>query len=93
MNIIEAREAAMAGKTVVSPGGLELVADDFDDMKTISHDMVFGEWRVKQEPVMFEAEVSIANETLYGSGVGMIASRDMRPLIGKRVKVTVEVLP
>lgn len=90
MNIIQAREAAMAGKTVISPGGLELVADDFDDMKTISHDMVFGEWKIKEEPVMFEAEVSIANETLYGSGVGMIADRELRLLIGKRVKVTVE---
>jgi len=79
----------MAGKTVISPSGLELVADDFDDMKTISHDMVFGEWEIKIEPVVFEAEVSSANEKLYGPGVGMIASRDMRPLIGKRVKVTV----
>lgn len=92
MTIIEAREAAMAGKTVIAPGGLELVADDFYDMKTISNDMVFGKWSVKQEPVVFEAEVSIANERLYGSGVGMIAERKMYSLIGKKVRVTVEVI-
>ena len=93
MNIIQAREAAMAGKTVISPSGLEFIGDDFENREMLSYDMVFGKWSIKQEPVVFEADVSIANETLYGSGVGMIASRDMRPLIGKRVKVSVEVLP
>ena len=94
MNIVQAREAAMAGKTVISPIGGVFGKDDFATgwHGGWSTEMVFGEWRVKQEPVMFEAEVSIANETLYGSGIGMIASRDMRPLIGKRVKVTVEVI-
>lgn len=89
MNIIQAREEAMSGKTVISPIGGEFDKDDFAISPWPSK-YVFGEWRVKQEPVVFEAEVSIANETLYGSGVGMIASRDMRPLIGKRVRVTVE---
>lgn len=95
MNIIEAREAAMAGKTVITPNGVEFIARDFSDdyEGDWTNETVFGEWSIKQEPVVFEAEVSIANEKLYGPGVGMIASRDMRPLIGKRVKVTVEVLP
>lgn len=90
MNIIQAREAAMAGKTVTCPGGLELVADDFDDMKTISHDMVFGEWRVKQEPVMFEWDVV---ESAMRPGHGRLDPLDCKLLqqfIGKRVKVTVE---
>lgn len=90
MNIIQAREAAMAGKTVIAPNGIEFVDDDFVDKYVISFSLVFGEWKIKEDPVMFEAEVSIANETLYGSGVGMIADRELRPLIGKRVKVTVE---
>lgn len=93
MNIVEAREAALAGKTVIDPRGNSLVANNFEIEDPWLHEDVFGEWSIKQEPVVFEAEVSIANETLYGSGVGMIASRDMRPLIGKRVKVSVEVLP
>lgn len=94
MNIIQAREAAMAGKTVINcRDGTEWIAIDFKNCKSLWPESVFGEWRVKQEPVVFEAEVSIANETLYGSGVGMIADRELRLLIGKRVKVTVEVLP
>lgn len=93
MNIIQAREAAMAGKTVIAPNGIEFVDDDFVDKYVIGFSLVFGEWREKQEPVVFETEVSIANETLYGSGVGMIADRELRSLIGKRVKVSVEVLP
>lgn len=83
MNIIEAREAALAGKTVISPSGLELVADDFDDMKTVSHDMVFGEW--KSEPVVFETEV-------ISCGSGAVIHTDLTSLIGKKVRVTVEVV-
>ena len=85
----------MAGKTVIGPNDVEFSQDEFaaDAPGDWSNEMVFGEWSIKQEPVVFESEVSIANETLYGSGVGMIASREMRSLLGKRVKVTVEVLP
>lgn len=90
MNIIQAREAAMAGKTVISPCGIKVYGVDFEDMRMIRPDWVFGEWSIKKEPVVFEADVSIANEKLYGSGVGMIADRELRSLIGKRVKVTVE---
>lgn len=92
MNIIEAREAAMAGKTVISPGGLELVADDFDDMKTISHDMVFGEWEIKQGPVVFEALVERANNTMFGRYKGLVWSAELEQFIGKKVRVTVEVV-
>ena len=90
MTIIEAREAAMAGKTVISPSGLPVKGKDFQRFGEWIDSDIFGEWEIKQEPVVFEAEVSIANETLYGPGVGMIADRELRPLIGKRVKVTVE---
>src|SRR5574343_1710677 len=93
MNIIQAREAAMAGNTVISPSGLPVKGKDFQLFCEWFDSDIFGEWSIKKAPVVFEAEVSIANETLYGAGIGMIASRDMRPLIGKRVKVTVEVLP
>ena len=90
MNIIQAREAALAGKTVISPSGHEHTVHHFRQGFSWGYGTVFGEWRVKQEPVVFEADVSIANEKLYGSGVGMIADRELRSLIGKRVKVTVE---
>lgn len=95
MNIIDARKLAIAGMTVIAPNGVEFIARDFSDdyEGDWTNEMVFGEWSLKKEPVVFEAEVSIANETLYGSGVGMIADRELRSLIGKRVKVTVEVLP
>lgn len=90
MNIIEAREAALSGKTVISPSGLPVKGKDFQRFGEWIDSDIFGEWSIKKEPVMFEAEVSIANETLYGSGIGMIADRELRLLIGKRVKVTVE---
>lgn len=92
MNIIEAREAALSGKTVISPSGLPVKGKDFPRFGEWTDSDIFGEWSIKKEPVMFEAEVSIANETLYGSGIGMIADRELRLLIGKRVKVSVEVI-
>lgn len=91
MNIIEAREAAMAGKTVIGPNGSEFSLSDLENRTWLS-ETVFGEWSIKQEPVVFEAEVGIANETLYGPGIGRIASKELRSLLGKRVKVTVEVI-
>jgi len=93
MNIIQAREAAIAGKTVTCPSGFNYSKASFSNVEEWDKASIFGEWRIKQEPVVFESEVSIANETLYGCGVGMIASREMRSLLGKRVKVTVDVLP
>ena len=94
MTIIEAREAAMAGKTVIDCLGEEWDGHALENsLNRLSTIVVFGEWSIKKEPVVLEAGVSIANEKIYGPGVGMIASRDMRPLIGKRVKVSVEVLP
>ena len=74
----------MAGKTVISPKGVHFVIEDFN--ATIFHyEYVFGEWSVKAETIVFEAEI------LHGPGTGMIADRELRSLIGKRVKVTVEV--
>lgn len=49
MNIIQAREAAMAGKTVVTPTGAEMKIEDFGSNPWPSK-YVFGEWRVKREP-------------------------------------------
>ncbi|MBK7892855.1 MAG: hypothetical protein IPJ84_19240 [Bdellovibrionales bacterium] len=52
MNIIEAREAAMAGKTVIGPNGLAFDKDEFDSdsIGDWSYEMVFGEWKEKREP-------------------------------------------
>jgi len=40
VNIIEAREAALAGKTVITPNGFELVHYGFGDMEMISREWV-----------------------------------------------------
>lgn len=87
MNIIEAREAALAGKTVIAPNRCWFVAGDFsyDDGLDWSNSMVFGEWSIKQEPVVFEAEV-------ISSGSGTVIHADLTPLIGKKVRVVVEVI-
>lgn len=52
MNILEAREAAMAGKTVIGPNGLAFGKDEFDSdsIGDWSYEMVFGYWYVKREP-------------------------------------------
>ena len=50
MNIIEAREAAMAGKTVISPRGNVWLPDDFSGAIGLGADLIFGEWREKREP-------------------------------------------
>lgn len=59
MNILEAREAAMAGKTVIGPNDVEFSRDEFaaDTPGDWSNEMVFGEWKIKEGPVVFEANV------------------------------------
>ena len=71
MNILQAYELAKAGKTVISQCGLELVAEDFTDMKTISSVMVFGHWYVKREP-----RVRWMNEYSNGFGEQSFISKD-----------------
>jgi len=62
MNIIEARELAMQGKTVISPFGHEWKKENFskDTCGTgFADELVFGEWREKKEPrkvYMIESE-------------------------------------
>ena len=50
VNIIEAREAAMAGKTVISPLGTEWRQSDFETPNSLALYRVTGEWREKREP-------------------------------------------
>ena len=91
MNIIEAREAALAGKTVISPMGVEWTKRTFSSQKlenTFSTKMVFGEWKLKQEPVVFEADVA----HLSMSDCVVMYCEDIRHLIGKKVRVSVEVI-
>lgn len=92
MNIIEAREAAMAGKTVISPCGIKVYAVDFEDMRMIRPDWVFGEWEIKQEPVVFEARVEMATNPDSSSTITFRCKQYMPELVGKKVKVTVEVV-
>lgn len=87
MNIIEARAAAISGKTVISPLGVEFSAREFSDEygRTWINEMVFGEWKIKLVPVFIE---------------GVLGSRDMGNLlsdatldfVGQRVRVKVEVV-
>lgn len=89
MNIIEAREAAMAGKTVIGPNGVEFIARDFSDDYEGDwiNEMVFGEWSIKQEPVVFSADVL---ESKLDKGTLLLNEQSLSQFIGKRVKVTVE---
>ena len=93
MNIIEAREAAMQGKTVINcRDGRKWLAIDFENCKSLWPESVFGEWKIKEEPVMFETTVLPSG--LEGNGI--LSHQNLAilgSLIGKRVKVTVEVLP
>lgn len=50
MTIIEARELAMQGKTVISTNGLEWNSVQFSLIKQWSAEAVFGVWREKREP-------------------------------------------
>lgn len=92
MNIIEAREAAMAGKTVICPSGFNYSKASFSNVEEWDKASIFGEWRVKQEPVVFETTVLPSG--LEGNGI--LSHQNLSvlgSLIGKRVKVSVEVLP
>lgn len=92
MTIIQAREAAMAGKTVINcRDGTEWLAIDFKNCKSLWPESVFGEWRVKQEPVVFEAIVLDSGFDGYGrlEGVNVAA---LGSFVGKKVRVTVEVI-
>lgn len=93
MNIIQAREAAMQGKTVISPLGVTWTANTFKRQvleNSFSNNMVFGKWSLKKEPVVFEWDVV---ESAMRPGHGRLDPLDCKLLqqfIGKRVKVTVE---
>lgn len=51
MTIIQARELALQGKTVISPSGKEYEIDEFEEYDyTFSRSDIFGEWREKKEP-------------------------------------------
>jgi len=63
MNIIQAREAALEGKTVISPSGLKATAVDFKHFDDWTREDIFGEWREKREP-----RVRWMNE--YSNGFG-----------------------
>lgn len=91
MNIIEAREAALAGKTVIDCLGEEWDGHALENsLNRLSTIVVFGEWRVKQEPVIFSADVL---ESKLDKGLLLLNEQSLSQFIGKRVKITVEVLP
>lgn len=91
MNIIEAREAAMAGKTVICPSGFNYSKASFSNVEEWDRASVFGEWSIKQEPVVFETTVLPSG--LEGNGI--LSHQNLAalgPLVGKPVRVTVEVI-
>lgn len=91
MNIIEAREAALAGKTVIAPNRCWFVAGDFsyDDGLDWSNSMVFVEWKIKSEPVVLDVEVELPDDGLTKI---FIVSEKLKQFAGKKVRVTVEVI-
>jgi hypothetical protein len=95
MNIIQARKAAEEGKTVISPcGRIQITGNTFSEYTKWDPDDVFGEWTLKPEPrkpVVFDSFVRAKG--LYGEIEHADCRRaDLVELIGKRVKVTVEVV-
>jgi hypothetical protein len=50
MTILEARELALAGKTVMSPTGYVCTPEQFLSIDAFITNDVFGEWREKREP-------------------------------------------
>lgn len=88
MTILEAYELAKAGKTVISPDGIFMSPDFFHKVQAFNAAEVFGEWRVKREQVVFEADVG----HLSMSDCVVMYCESLRHLIGKRVKVSVEVI-
>jgi len=51
MNILEAHQATMAGKTVIGPNGEEYTDKNFSGNCTWSRRCFFGEWKLKPEPL------------------------------------------
>lgn len=94
MNIIEARETAMAGKTVICPSGFKYNNTSFSDVKEWDNASIFGEWQLQSDndTVVFETIVELANEFMFGSRRGLISDRSLYRLRDKTVRVTVEVI-
>ena len=92
MNIIQAREAAMAGKTVIAPDGIKWSGDDFTSGHSVNLKTVFGEWKIKQEPVVFETIVKTSRMDDEHGAVNF-HSEALVNFVGKKVRVTVEALP
>jgi hypothetical protein len=93
MTIIEARELALAGKTVICPAGEEWVASDFTD-KDWCHPtlgQVFGVWREKKEPrrVYF---VELAGGSFYPTSYRTIEAAKANGVKGERIVEFVEQL-
>ena len=88
MNILQAYELAKQGKTVISPLGTEWRQSDFETPNSLALHHVTGEWKEKREPVVFETRV--LDSSYYDDGC--IVHELLVPTIGKRVKVTVEVI-
>jgi hypothetical protein len=80
MTIIEARELAMQGKTVISPGGIEYTNVLFDSATVLTVEHVFGEWREKKEPRRFY-RIERADGTLMDDCYNhkeLVTTRDQR---------------
>lgn len=73
---------------VIAPRGHEYTPIAFDSTSGWHDDDVFGEWRVRRELVVFEADVG----HLAMSDCVVMYCESIRHLIGKRVKVSVEVI-
>jgi hypothetical protein len=91
MNIIQARELAMQGKTVISPSGEEFDIEDFQEFDyPFSRPDIFGEWREKKEPRRLYA---IFNEKGEIVSAGMPFRDDLMDCEpGERIVEFVEVL-
>lgn len=97
MNMYEAKKYLEANPkgSVLSPKQNVYVLSDFepDNIGKITYDMAFGNWTVNYPKVEFKTEVlRVANEELKVGMLQKYTTEDLAPFIGKKVKVTVEVI-
>lgn len=91
MNIIQARELAMSGKTVRSPGGINYVGDAFLEIKNWSNEAIFGEWHEKREPRRVYAVERISDGQLLTCQ--LFDLKEFKFDVGERSVEFVEVVP
>lgn len=76
---------------VISPKGRLFTFEEIKIMQNWSNESVFGEWKIRQDPVVFVTNVDPVIAEKCGKLQG-IAVEGLYDLIHRKVRVTVEVI-